>query len=126
MPVQLSVPHNVLSQEAHERQQVCAVEGNLLHHEHSICAVGDRVFPASKNKQVGKPPQHTQQELVVILSERSGFLNTHWMWVNSSERGWYAVLMEESLLRMAKSLPDEENWSPSGSSRVRGSISHVQ
>ena len=32
------------------------------------------------------------------------------MLVNSSERDWYAMLMEEALRRIANNLPDHDLW----------------
>ena len=95
MPLQLPIFHNDLNREevtgsAEHRPPNCAVDDHLRHHEQSICAVGDhilrcnprvcavgdRVLPESKKEQVEKPPEPTQQELVVTASEQAVFSKT--------------------------------------------------
>ena len=84
------------------RPQVCAADELLPHHEQSIrsvgdqlpycnppvCPVGDHVLPESKKEQVREPPEPTQEELVVKVSEEAGFSKKkkkRWMLVNSLE-----------------------------------------
>ena len=93
--IQIPDSHNDLNQEdvtalGHHGPQVCAVGDHLPHHEPSncavsdlsllcnlpVCAVADHVLPESKEEQVEKPLEPTQQELVVIASEGAGFSNT--------------------------------------------------
>ena len=60
----------------HREQSIRAVGDHFLCLNLLVYAVGDCVLPESKKEQVEKQPEPTQQEIVVIASEETGFSKT--------------------------------------------------
>ena len=61
---------------SHHRTQVRTAGGHLVHHKTPVCAVDDRVLPASKTEGVQEPPESTQQELLKRTSQAAGLSKT--------------------------------------------------
>ena len=60
----------------HREQSIHAVGDHFLYLNLLVCAVGDCVLPESKKEEVGKQPEPTQPEIVVVASEETGFSKT--------------------------------------------------
>ena len=62
----------------------------------------------NQRKTSGKPPEPTQQELVVTASEEAGVSKKHCMLANSREQERSVMLVEESLHSSANTLSNQD------------------